>query len=121
MLINTSYYITLNEKAAEHLCPAASFRGLKPHLAETVRFELTCGCPQTDFEQLSHRLDLSLTIPNFRKFPAISDRFIAPSEKNARLMQGQRDGRSLLFAADCKIVPKLLYQSSNPFSSDQKK
>ena len=52
-----------------------------------------------DFEQLSHRLALSLTIPNFRKNQAISDRFIAPSEKNARLMQGQRDGRSLLFAA----------------------
>jgi len=37
-------------------------------LAETVGFEPTCDCSQTDFEQLSHRLSLSLTIPNFRNF-----------------------------------------------------
>ena len=42
--------------------------------------------PQTDFEQLSHRLSLSLTVPNFRKIYRISDRFLAPSEKNARLI-----------------------------------
>ena len=49
------------------------------------------------FEQLSRRLALSLTVPNFRKNQAISDRFLAPSEKNARLSQGQRDGQSLFY------------------------
>ena len=68
-------------------------------LAEREGFEPSCALAQTDFEQLSHRLSLSLTIPNFRNFQPISDRFIAPSEKNARLSQGQRDGRALLFAA----------------------
>lgn len=67
------------------------FYGGEEGIRTFVRFN-----PQTDFEQLSHRLSLSLTIPNFRKNYRISDRFLAPSEKNARLMQGQRDGRSLL-------------------------
>ena len=35
-------------------------------------------------------------------------------------MQGQRDERSLLFAADRKIVLKPLYHSSNAFSSGKK-
>ncbi len=66
-----------------------------------------------DIEQLSHRPFLSLTITNFRKFPAISDRFLAPSEKNARLMQGGRDWRSLLKGLNIEII----FQCSDMYSN----
>ena len=50
--------------------------------------------PQTDFEEL--KILLSLCILRFRKFCRIRDHFIALSGKNARLLQGRMDGRSLL-------------------------